>query len=361
MNNQKKFIIALNLVPQIGPKRINILMNYFGDLKKVWESNASDFKAAGLDKGSSSELERHIKLSDPEKEAAKLERLQIKTVSIDEAGYPKRLKEIYLPPPLLYYKGTLEGTDENSISIVGARKVTSYGKEVTKAFAYDLASMGITIVSGLALGVDTEAHQAALNAKGRTIAVLGCGVDKIYPYSNINLAKKIIENGAVLSEYPPGTEPLKQHFPARNRIIAGLSLGTLVTEASEKSGSLITAGFALEQGKEIFAIPGNIYNINSAGPNNLIKMGAKAVSSAQDILNEFGLENIKGREETKKIFPSSPEEEKILRILETEPQHIDVIIKESCIEARAVSSTITIMELKGKLKHLGGMVYRINN
>ena len=189
---------------------------------------------------------------------------------------------------------------------------------------------------------------------------MGCGVEAPYPTTNTKLAEKIIENGAVISEFPIGTIPQKQNFPARNRIIAGLSLGTLVTEAHEGSGALITAGYALEQGREVFAIPGSLYNKNSVGPNNLIKMGAKPITSARDIMEELNLENIESVNIAKKVLPSSPEEEIILNILESEPQHIDVIIKESALEAPQVSSILTIMEVKGKLKHLGGMVYRIN-
>ncbi|PIZ00424.1 DNA-protecting protein DprA [bacterium (Candidatus Howlettbacteria) CG_4_10_14_0_8_um_filter_40_9] len=232
---------------------------------------------------------------------------------------------------------------------------------MTKDFASDLVLKGITIVSGLALGIDTAAHEAALSAGGRTIAVLGNGVEKPYPPSNANLAEKIIKNGAIISEFPIGTLPLRQNFPARNRIISGLSLGTLVTEAHEGSGSLITAGYTLEQNREVFAVPGSLYNKNSIGPNNLIKMGAKTVTSADDILEEMGWEQAEANSKAKKIFPSSPEEKVILGILENEPSHIDAIIKESGFESSQASSVLTIMEVKGKVKHLGGMVYRINN
>lgn len=358
---EKKYLIAINKFIKIGPKRLGLLLNFFDSPEQIWCAKKEDFVKAGIEDGLAKELIVHIKNTDPDKEVEKLKKLSVNVLTLEDADYPENLKNIYLPPRIIYIRGEIKEEDGYAISIVGSRKATDYGRQITKDFASDLVLKGITIVSGLALGVDTAAHEAALSAGGRTIAVSGCGVEKPYPPSNANLAEKIIKNGAIISEFPIGTPPLRQNFPARNRIISGLSLGTLVTEAHEGSGSLITAGYTLEQNREVFAVPGSLYNKNSIGPNNLIKMGAKAVTSADDILEEMGWENAEANSEAKKIFPSSPEEEVVLGILENEPAHIDLIIKESGFESSQASSVLTIMEVKGKIKHMGGMVYRINN
>ena len=210
---------------------------------------------------------------------------QIKEISILDENYPELLKQIYDPPKCLYVMGNLEILNTPSIAIVGCREASEYGKKAATYFSYNLAKQGITIVSGLAKGIDSYSHIGALQAKGKTIAIIGSGLDIIYPKENEQLAKKIIEQGgAIISEYPLGTRPTQDHFPARNRIISGLSKAVLVVEAKEKSGSLITADFAMEQGKEVYAVPGNINSINSVGTNNLIKDGAIPVSNFSDIL-----------------------------------------------------------------------------
>jgi DNA processing protein len=289
----------------------------------------------------------------------KLAKENVSVITIKDEKYPKLLREIYNPPALLYYKGRLE-EDEFAIAVVGTRKCTSYGKQVTSEITRDLANNGITIVSGLALGIDTLAHQAALEVNEKTIAVLGSGLDaqNIYPVTNCHLAEKIIETGGTLiSEHPLGTLPLKFNFPQRNRIIAGLTLGTLVVEAPLTSGALITAKFALEFNREVFAVPGSIYSENSAGPNNLIKMGAKAVASAADILEALNLQRAIEYVEAKKIVPDSKNEAILLEYLSKEPVHIDILIKQSKLDTATVNSTITMMEIKGKVRNLGGSQY----
>ncbi|MCD6470954.1 DNA-processing protein DprA [bacterium] len=290
-----------------------------------------------------------------------MSRPNIQIIKITDKNYPKLLKEIYDPPKEIYVLGKLEAEEKYPLAVVGTRKISNYGKQIVSSIVKDLAKIGLTIVSGLALGTDALAHQAALDVNGKTIAVLGSGLDMIYPRIHKKLAERIIKSGgAIISEYPPGTKPTKWTFPARNRIISGLSLGVLVIEAPERSGALITAHHALDQGREVFAVPGNIYSQNSVGCNNLIKLGAKAVTDANDILEALSLNLSLGKE--KIIRPASKEEKIILEILSTseKPIHIDEIIKKSKLETNIVNSTLTIMEISKKVKHLGGEYYTLN-
>jgi DNA processing protein len=282
--------------------------------------------------------------------------MNIEKIDINHASYPRLLKEIYDPPKQLYVWGELRAEENYPLAIVGTRKISSYGRQATIDLTRDLTKAGLTIISGLALGVDGLAHEACLDVGGRTIAVLGSGLKKIYPAEHKKLAEKIVANGgAVISEYEPDQGPAKWTFPVRNRIVAGMSLGVLVIEAPEKSGSLITASCALDLGREIFAVPGNIQSQNSFGTNQLIKSGAKAITQASDILDALNLElNL---EIKKEIIPSNEKEKIILEILNPGPAHIDEIIKQSKLEARVISSTLTIMEMMGKIKNLGGGKY----
>jgi len=281
----------------------------------------------------------------------------IKKITLPDPNYPRLLKEISDPPQVLYLKGEIKKEDETAIAIVGTRNYTNYGKRIAEEITSDLAERGITIISGLAKGIDTFAHKAALEHKGRTIAVLGSAVDSksLYPACNRKLAEKIARNGAVVSEYPVGTKSERYFFPQRNRIISGLSLGILVVEAPEKSGALITASQALEQNREVFAVPGPIYSENSKGTNNLIKMGAKLVTCANDILEELNLPLIENK---KKLFkPENKWEEILFNILTEEPVHIDEITKKSNLDAGLVSSTLITLELRGIVKQHGGGYY----
>lgn len=354
-----KYWNAINLDPKIGPKRFKLLYNYFESMEEAFKADFSELKRAGLEDEVIDHFIAKRAEIDPDLEMEKLEKEKIRVITIRDKEYPKLLKEIYNPPALIYIRGKFTQADELALAVVGTRKVSSYGKQITPEIVRDLASLKITIVSGLALGVDTLAHQSALETKGRTIGVLGCGLDKqsIYPPANRKLAEQIKENGAVITEYPIGTLPLKQHFPARNRIISGLALGTLVIEAPETSGALLTAKSALEQNRDVFAIPGPIYSKNSTGPNNLIKMGAKLVTQAQDILDELNLNLAVQYQETKKIAPDTKEEAKILEYLSKEPIHIDKLVEKSGLDAGTVSSTLTLMEMKGKVRNLGSLNY----
>lgn len=356
---EKKYLIALKQFIKFGTASLKKLNNHFSSYKEAFNANINMLTDAGITEKVAFEFINERTKINPDKLLDQLYVNKIETICIQEKNYPKLLKEIFDPPPLLYYKGKMI-SDEYCIGIVGSRKFTSYGQLVTENIVNELAGDNLTIVSGLALGIDTIAHQKTIQHSNRTIAVLGTGIDdkSIYPRSNINLAKNIINTGGlILSEFPIGAPPLRHHFPLRNRIISGLSLGILVVEAEKKSGALITAFSALEQNREVFAIPGNIYSPSSIGSNNLIKNGAKMVLNANDILDDLNLKNIKTFITNKKIIPESKEEEIILKFITHEPIHIDDIARETKINSAILSSILIMMEMKGMIKNVGGMEY----
>lgn len=276
----------------------------------------------------------------------------IEYLTIFDKDYPELLRKISTPPFALYVRGKLPKGPQ--IAIVGSRKVTNYGRRVAADLSRQLAGLGVTVISGLALGVDGIAHQSAVEAKGQTVAVLGGGVDKIYPASNYNLGLSIINgHGALISEFPPGSSCLRHHFPIRNRIIAGLSAGVIVVEAEEKSGSLITARSALEENREVFAVPGSIYSSSSTGPHALIKMGAKLVTSIDDILLEFGLEP-RSSTLSSQVSCDSKEESLVVSQLGPEPVSFEALAQRVELEPSVIGSTLTLMEMKGRVKNLGG-------
>jgi len=361
MHPQAKYFHAFNLFNErIGPMRFKKLLGHFGSLEQAWKNgSAQDFILAGLEEDLAQEIAVRRPQMDLEKELAKLAKENIGIVTILDEDYPSRLKEIYDPPQIMYIKGELKQEDEFAIAVVGTRKLSTYGQQVAMRISRELAQAGLTIVSGLALGIDTLAHLAALEQKTRTIAVLGSSIDRfsIFPAQNKSLAEKIAQNGAVLSEYPMGSAALPHHFPTRNRIVSGLSLGTLVVEAPQKSGAMITANSALSQNREVFAVPGSIFSENSAGPNLLIKNGAKLTICAQDILEELNLQNLTSNIAMAQIAPDNPEEESILKILSHDPLPVDLIVQETKMSAAVVNATLSIMEMKGKIKNLGGMQY----
>jgi DNA processing protein len=271
------------------------------------------------------------------------------------------LKDIYDPPALLYLRGALRREDELAVAIVGSRKTSAYGREVTERIGRDLARHGVTVVSGMARGIDSVAHKGALQGGGRTIAVLGCGVDVIYPSENRNLFHQIIEQGAVLSEFPMGSPPEAGHFPRRNRIISGLSIGVVIVQASGESGSLITAGYALEQGREVFAVPGNIGAEGSRGTNQLIKEGAKLVESSEDILEEVLPQWRREGETAQKggdaVLTLTEAEKCLYGLLDETPLHIDALIRESQLDPGSVSSLLLNLELKGLISQWPGKCF----
>lgn len=360
MNQDLPYYVALSQAPGIGQKRFKVLTENFKSAREVWET--SD-KLLNEILGSSvfEKFNQFRKGVDPEKLTSSILEKNIKIITLLDQNYPEKLKEIYDPPSVLYVKGSLLPEDNLSLGVVGTRKITSYGREVTETLVKDLVTSGMTIVSGLARGVDSLAHKVALENNGRTIAVLGSGVNVIYPPENTGLAAKIAESGAVISELPPNISPSRGYFPARNRIISGLSFGVLVTEAGEESGSLITAGCALEQNREVFAVPGPIYSKLSKGPSALIKQGAKLVTSAADILDELNIEQKQKAEKVRQIIPDSHDEEIIVKVLENEVKHIDQIIRESKLPVDKLTALLTTMELKGQIKNLGTGSYSLNH
>ena len=355
--NEVKYWIGFSLIPGIGRIKLSLLEAYFGDLERAWNASAAELRTAGLDAKSTETiltLRGRISL---DAELEKLERHKVKVVVGDDPGYPARLKEIYDYPPLLYVRGTLISEDEWAIAVVGTRRASVYGRQVTEEVVADLVRNKITITSGLAKGIDSIAHRTALEAGGRTIAVAGCGLDMVYPSDHVTLALQIMEQGALISEFPLGTRPKAEHFPQRNRIISGMSLGTLVVEAGEKSGAMITAHWAVEQNRDVFAIPGSIFSPASKGTNRLIQEGAKLVRNCADILEELNLTMVPQQLEMKDIVPTTDTESQLLHHLSKEATHIDDICRQTGLPIAAVSSTLAMLELRGLAKQVGSMNY----
>ena len=353
--------LALNRIKGIGPARFTLLFDAFGSARAAWEAASADLRQAGLDERTTSAFERQRRAITP---AAELERLisqRIGALRVVDAEYPRLLREIPAPPPLIYVRGTLLPDDDLAVGVVGTRNISAYGRQVTERLAGDLAAQHVTIVSGLARGVDTHAHTAALEVGGRTIAVLGCGPDLVYPPENARLAARIVEQGAIVTEFPPGTQPEAGNFPARNRIISGLSLAVLVTEAPEASGALITARFAAEQGRDIFAVPGAITNRGSVGTNRLIQDGAKLILSAEDALTELNLSMVPQQMELRETLPADETEEALIASLRAtgDPQHIDDLCRASGLPIARVSGALAMMELKGMVSLVGPMTYAL--
>jgi len=359
--NELKHWVGFSLIDGIGASRGNRIANFFDTMENAWNASESDLARAGIEEKVIEEILKMRKKIDLDKEMQKIEKEGISLLTIKDKKYPKLLKEIYNPPFLLYIRGELKNEDEYAIAVVGARKSSDYGRQVTRDISIALAQNKITVISGLASGIDGMAHSAVLStSEGRTIAVLGSGIDddSIYPAENKKLAHQIIAGrGAVISEYPIGTPPLKQNFPSRNRIVSGLSLGVLVAEATATSGSLITAQCALEQDREVFAIPGFIYNKNSSGPNALIKKGAKLVENVEDILEELNLKSVAQEIEAQEVIPENENEGKIIKELELESKHVDELVLLTGISISDLNALLVTMEMKGSIKNIGGGNY----
>lgn len=348
-------------MPEIGPKRLAYLLNCFGTLQAAWGASQKQLAQIGLDsRAMSNLLTLRGKLDLPE-EYAKIERLGAKLITLADDQYPALLKRLEDAPLVLYVRGELSAADDRALAVVGTRKATTYGRTVAHRLSKELAAQGITIISGLAHGIDSAAHQGALDGGGRTLAILGNGVDKIYPRDQLKLAEQIMRCGAIISEFPLGMPPEKRNFPRRNRVISGLSLGVMVAEAPENSGALITASTAAEQGREVFAVPGNILNPMSRGSNRLIQEGAKLVMDVRDILEEFNIVHttVQTRTQTERIAPDNPVEAQILQQLGADPIHIDDLARTLGMPVQTVSSTLTILELKGLAQSVGNMQYSL--
>ena len=344
-------------MPGIGRVKISQLQEHFTTLEHAWTSSAGELRKAGLDSKSVDTIVNLRPRISPDAEVESLERYKVKVLTYDSPAYPQRLKEIYDYPPVLYVRGNLLPEDECCLAVVGTRRATVYGRQVTEEIVSDLARNKITIISGLAKGIDSIAHRAALEASGRTIAVFGCGLDIVYPAENAKLAREIMEHGALISEYPLGIRPKADNFPRRNRIMSGMSLGVLVVEAGESSGALITANQALEQNRDVFAIPGSILSPASKGANHLIQEGAKLVRNYVDVLEELNLAMVAQQLELKELLPTDETEAVLLKQLSHEPTHIDEVCRHSNLTTALVSSTLSTMELKGMVKQVGSMNY----
>jgi len=354
--------LALHLTPGVGSILIKRLLDRFKTPEAVFRAPLKELlRIEGLGERVAGEIQKGPSEKVVKRELSRLEKTGGKFVTLKDDDYPKRLKDIYDPPALLYLRGELRREDELAVAVVGSKKTSAYGREVTERIGRDLARHGVTVVSGMARGIDSVAHQGALQGGGRTIAVLGCGVDMIYPSENRNLFHQIIEQGAVLSEFPMGSPPEAGHFPRRNRIISGLSIGVVIVQASAESGSLITAGYALEQGREIFAVPGNIGAEGSRGTNRLIKEGAKLVESSEDILEEvlpqWRREGEMAQKGEDPVLTLTEAEKCLYGLLEETPLHIDALIRESQLDPGSVSSLLLNLELKGLISQWPGKCF----
>ena len=354
-----RYWVGFNIVRGIGPMRLRALLDYFGSAEQAWRASSEELQAAGLDSRSLKNLLKARNKLDLDQELERIEAAGARVLTWENPAYPRILHEIPAPPPVLYVKGTLTEEDDWAVAVIGTRRASSYGREATRRLTRALARNGITIVSGMARGIDGEAHKAALEAGGRTIAVFGCGIDHIYPPEHRKLAEQIVAHGAVVSDYPLGTPPEGKNFPPRNRIISGLSLGVLVVEAGIRSGALITVDYAAEQGRDVFAVPGSILARNSAGVNTLIQEGAKLVLNGEDVLEELNLTMAVEQTQARQALPANETEGALLSHLSAEPTHVDKLQQQVELPIAQVTSTLALMELKGMVRQSGSMKYII--
>jgi len=355
-----KYWVGFSFIPGIGRVRYSLLDDHFGGLSAAWNASNGELRASGLDERSvNSIMDMRPRIS-LDAEWEKLKQYNVNVVTCKDSGYPARLKEVDNHPPLLYIRGSLIDEDECSIAVVGTRRVSAYGRQVAEEITADLSRAKVTVVSGLARGVDYVAHQSAIMAKGRTIAVMPCGLDVVYPGEHVDLAQRVIEHGALVSEFPLGSRPKADHFPQRNRIMSGMSLGVLVIESGERSGALITAHLAAEQNREVFAVPGSIYSPTSKGPNKLIQEGAKLVCSCAEVLEELDLPVVSRQLEMDGLAPATDTEYQLLCCLSEEAAHINDVCHRSGLPIAVVSGMLTMLELRGLVKQVGGMTYTIS-
>lgn len=351
--------LGLTLVHYLGTVRLRHLLAYFGSARRAWHATERELREAKLSDAALRNLLETRQTLDLNAEMAQVSAAGAELITFADTRYPSNLRDIPDPPMLLYVRGTLLPTDTQALAIVGTRSASRYGLDAAGRMAYWLAQQNVTIVSGMAHGIDAAAHIGALEAGGRTIAVFGCGIDVIYPDDHDGLAERIAQQGALISELPIGAPPSGKNFPRRNRLLSGLSLGVLVAEAPERSGSLITAEAALEQGREVFAIPANIFNPQGTGSNRLIQDGAKLVIRARDVVSELSISYTERqtRAQATQIAPDNDVETQVLSYLEYDPIHVDDIIRESQLAPQEVVATLTLLELKGLAQVVGPMQY----
>ncbi|MBI5747994.1 MAG: DNA-protecting protein DprA [Nitrospinae bacterium] len=360
--DNKSFWIALNMVDGIGSITYQKLITHFDNPEKVFSASKKELmEVDGIREKTANSIKSFRMDEEIKDELNRIEKSGVGILTIDESEYPSSLKTIYDPPHVIYIKGKIMENDTIAVAIVGSRSPTTYGKLATEKISMELSVRGVTIISGMARGIDSIAHKSAIAGGGRTIAVLGCGLNVIYPPENFKLMDEIISHGAVISEFPMSARPDKMNFPQRNRIISGLSLGTLIVEAAEKSGSLITARHAIEQGREVFAIPGSINSPKSRGTNRLIKSGAKLVEGAEDIIDEFP-SDVRSflklpEKEIKEDYNLVGDEKHIFSLIDTESRHIDTIVEHSNLPVSVVSGILVKLELKGLVRQLSGKMF----
>lgn len=353
-----KYWLGFNYVSGIGPAKVQALLGYFGTLERAWRATDVELLDIGFDARAIQSFNDTRRTLDLDKYTQQVEASGVKVLTWSRDDYPDLLREIPAAPPLLFVRGSYEPIDRWAVAVVGTRRLTAYGRQVTRDLVTGLVGNGITIVSGLARGIDAVAHRSAIESGGRTIAVMASGIDKVYPPEHRDLARDIVNgHGALVTDYPFGAEPESNHFPARNRLISGLSLGVVVIEAGEKSGALITARFALEQNREVFAVPGNIHSPVSIGTNRLIQQGGKLVMRVEDVLEELNLKMVTEQAAVQAVLPETAEEAELISQLSSHPLHIDELRRLTGMPSSLISSTLTMMELKGMVQQVGGMHY----
>lgn len=352
--------LAWHLILAGQARKFWAIMDHFGTPEEAWYAPDKEFNfLAGHRSFNLGELLARRRHTDLSKVANYLKDGEIITLLFNDSSYPEPLKNIYDPPPVLFLRGRADCLQGNAVAIVGSRRATPYGLSVAERLGYDLAGAGINVISGMARGIDTAAHRGALDAGGKTMAVLGCGVDVIYPRENGRIMRSIMQQGAVVSEFPPGSSPEPWHFPVRNRIISGLSKVVVVVEAAERSGALITAHVALEQGRDVMAVPGNITSKFSKGPNNLIKQGAAPVLDAADILEEMGLGVLFTSQSTDPAggLKLGDDEKLLLKLLDYNPVSLEAVVQRSGLPAGQVMSALMFLEMKGLVRQMPGRLY----
>lgn len=357
MPDSTLYWLGFNRVTGIGPVRLQALIEHFGDVKAAWEAPEAALRQTGLGKQVVDGFLEARATLDLEDEHRRIQEQGFTVRTLEDAHYPPRLREIDSAPTVLYCWGELLAQDEIAAAIVGTRRATPYGRSVAGELASGLAANGVTIVSGLARGIDAAAHKAALDAGGRTIAVLGSGLDHIYPPEHRKLAQAIAGSGAVVTDYPLGTRPEAGNFPPRNRIISGLALAVIVVEAADSSGALITSNFAADQGRDVFAVPGRIYDRASRGTNRLIASGAFPALSVDDVLEVLNLDAVADRAPSQMALPEDETERTVLQLLGAEPIHIDELSARSEIPIAQLNACLSMLELRGQARQVGGMHY----
>ncbi len=371
-SQQGIYWLALSLTTGLGPTRIKKLIEHYGTAERVFLASLTELEASGMPAVSAQSIATGKSYELAQQECAKAMEAGARVIALSDSEYPPRLKEIYDPPVVLFVKGSVEVLAKPGIAMVGTRHPTPYGTGMAERLSTDLAARGLVIISGLARGVDTSSHRGAVAAKGKTVAVLGTGIDVMYPKENTRLAEQIVAlGGALITEFPVGTPPTPQNFPIRNRIISGMSAGVLVVEAAEYSGTRITSRLALEQNRDVYAVPGNVTNKNSWGPNTLIKQGAKLVATWEDVWEELpgDVQEMLGagrnesvEPETASLFPDeataiSPHEKKILKLIkQDESTHIDQLVEllENEMSPSEIFAALFELELNGKIRQLPG-------